>query len=57
MENSLEDCGLSISVAQTFENKTTEQKGGFLGMLLATLGAGELGNMLAGKDATKLAKD
>ena len=36
-------------VAKTIENETKEQKGGFLGMLLGTLGASLLGNILAGK--------
>ena len=31
------------------KNESKEQKGGFLGMLLGTLGASLLGNMLAGK--------
>ena len=31
------------------QNKTKEQKGGFLSMLLGTLGASLLGNILAGK--------
>ena len=36
---SLEDVSLSTNgVTQTTENKTKEQKGGFLGMLIATLG-------------------
>ena len=36
-------------VTKTIKNETKEQKGGFLGMLLGTLGAGLLGNMLTGK--------
>ena len=36
-------------VTKKFENKTKKQKGGFLGMLLGTLGASLLGNMLARK--------
>ena len=36
-------------VTKTIKNKAKEQKGGFLGMLLGTLGAILLGNMLAGK--------
>ena len=35
--------------AETIKNKTKEQKGGFLRMLLGTLGASLLGNILAGK--------
>ena len=34
---------------ETIKNETKKQKGGFLGMLLGTLGASLLGNMLAGK--------
>ena len=36
-------------VTKTIKNETKEQKGGFLSMLLGTLGASLLGNMLAGK--------
>ena len=36
-------------VTKTIKNETKEQKGGFLGMLLGTLGANLLGNMLVGK--------
>ena len=36
-------------ITETIENETKEQKGGFLGMLLGTLGASLLGNILAGK--------
>ena len=36
-------------VTKTIKNETKEQKGGFLGMLLDTLGASLLGNMLTGK--------
>ena len=35
-------------VTKTIKNETKEQKGGFLSMLLDTLGASLLGNMLAG---------
>ena len=34
---------------KTIENETKEQKGRYLGMLLGTLGASLLGNMLTGK--------
>ena len=34
---------------KTIKNETKEQKGRFLGMLLDTLGASLLGNMLTGK--------
>ena len=36
-------------VTKTIENETKEQKGGFLSMLLGTLGASLLGNLLEGK--------
>ena len=36
-------------VTKRIKNKTKEQKGGFLNMLLGTLGASLLRNMLAGK--------
>ena len=35
-------------VNKTIENETKEQRGGFLNMLLATLGASLLGNLLTG---------
>ena len=37
-------------ITKTIENETNEQKGGFLGMLLGTLEASLLGNMLTGKE-------
>ena len=47
---SLEDSSSLIKgVTQTIENETEEQRGGFLGMLLGTLGSSLLGNMLAKK--------
>ena len=46
----LEDSNILLKrIAKTIENETKEQKGGFLGMLLGTLGASLLGNMLTGK--------
>ena len=36
-------------VTKTIINKTKEQKGGFLSILLGTLGASLLGNLLPGK--------
>ena len=36
-------------VTNTFKNETKEQKGGFLNMLLGTLGASLLGNSLTRK--------
>ena len=47
---SLEDSGIFLKgVSDTKEDEIKEQKGGFLSMLLGTLGASLLGNMLAGK--------
>ena len=47
---SLEDSGLLLKgVSETIQNEAKEQKGGFLSMLLGTLGATLLGNILAGK--------
>ena len=40
---------LSKGVTKTIKIETKEQKGGFLSMLLGTLGASLLGNLLAGK--------
>ena len=36
-------------VTKTIKKETKEQKGGFLSMLLGTLGASLLGNLLSGK--------
>ena len=47
---SLEDSGLLLKgVTESVQNEVKEQKGGFLSMLLGTLGASLLGNLLAGK--------
>ena len=47
---SLEDSGLLLKgVIETVQNEVKEQKGGFLSMLLVTLGASLLGNLLTGK--------
>ena len=46
----LEDSNILLKgVTKTIENETKEQKGGFLSMLLDTLGASLLGNFLSGK--------
>ena len=46
----LEDSGILLKrVTKTIKNETKEQKGGFLSILLSTLGASLLGNLLAGK--------
>ena len=47
---SLKDSGLLLKgVTESVENEVKEQKGGFLRMLLGTLGASLLGNLLTGK--------
>ena len=47
---SLEVSGILLKgVSATIKDEAKEQKGGFLSMLLGTLGACLLGNMLAGK--------
>ena len=47
---SLEDSDLLLKgVTETVQNEVKEQKGGFLSMLLGTLGASLLGNLLTGK--------
>ena len=46
----LEDSNILLKrLAKIITNKTTEQKQGFLSMLLRTLGASLLGNLFAGK--------
>ena len=40
---------MRIEGCETIENEAKEQKGGFLSMLLGTLAASLLGNILAGK--------
>ena len=46
----LEDSNILLKgVTKTIKNETKEQKGGFLSMLLGTLGASLLGNLLTGK--------
>ena len=47
---SLEDSSLLLKeVSETIRNEAKGQNGGFLGMLLGTLGASLLGNMLTDK--------
>ena len=54
----LEESGLSIKgVSETIQNEAKEQKDGFLGMLLGTLGASLLGNLLTGKGVIRADKD
>ena len=46
----LEDSNILLKrVTKTIKNETKKQTGGFLSMLLGTLGASLLGNLLAGK--------
>ena len=46
----LEDSNILLKgVTKAIQNEVKEQKGGFLSMLLGTLGASLLGNLLAGK--------
>ena len=47
---SLEDSGILLDgITETVKNEVKKQKGGFLSMLLGTLGASLLGNMLEGR--------
>ena len=49
---SFEDSGVLLDgVTKTVQNEIKEQKGGFITMLLGTLGASLLGNLLTGKGA------
>ena len=48
-EEDMKDSGILLKrVSKTIENETKEQRGGFLSMLLGTLGASLLGNLLTG---------
>ena len=54
---SLEDFGLLLKgVTETVQNKVKEQKAGFLSMLLGTLGASLLGNILTGQGINRAGK-
>ena len=54
-KQSLEESGLLIKgVSEAIKNEAKEQKGGFLGMLLDTLGASSLGT---GKGTIKASED
>ena len=54
---SLEDSGLLLKgVTETVQSEVKEQKGGFLSMLLGTLGASLLGNLLTGKGLYRAGK-
>ena len=55
---SLEDSGLLLNgVTKSVQNEIKEQKGGFLSMLLGTLRASLLGNLLSGKGINKKVKE
>ena len=53
----LEDSNILLKgVTKTIKNETKEQKGGFLSMLLGTLGASLLGDLLLGKSRRRIFK-
>ena len=55
---SLEDSGLLLKgVTETVQNEVKDQKGGFLSMLLGTLGVSLLGNLLTGREIYRAGKD
>ena len=50
----LESSGILLKgVTEAIKNETREQKEGFLSMLLSTLGASLLGNLLTGKGTVR----
>ena len=54
---SLEDSGLLLKgVTETVQNEVKEQKGGFISLLLGTLGASLLGNLLTGQGVNRAGK-
>ena len=54
---SLEDSGLLLKgVTKTVQNEVKEQKAGVLSMLLGTLGASLLGNLLTGRGINRIGK-
>ena len=54
---SLEHSGLLLKgVTETVQNEVKEQKGGFLSILLGTLSASLLGNLLTGKGIYRAGK-
>ena len=54
----LVDSGLLLKgVTKTVQNEVKKQKGGFLSMLLSTLGASFLGNILTGWGINRSGKD
>ena len=57
MVKSLEDYELLLNgVTESVKNEVKEQRRGFLSMLLGTLGASLLGNLLSGKGINKKGK-
>ena len=57
IEKSLEDSVLLLKrVSEIVQNEASEQKGGFLSMLLGTLGASLLGNLLTGRGIYRAGK-
>ena len=54
---SLEDSGLLLKgVTESVQNEVKEQRGGFLSILLGTLDASLLGNLLVGKGIHRAAE-
>ena len=54
---SLKDSGLLLKgVTEAVKNEVKEQKGGFLSILLATLGASLLGDILTGRGINRAGK-
>ena len=52
----LEDSNILLKrLTKTIKNETEEQKRGFLSILLGTLGASLLGNLLTGKEIVRAA--
>ena len=55
---SFKESGLLVTrMSETIENEAKEQKGGYLEMLLSTLGASILGNLLTGKSTIRAGED
>ena len=51
----LEDSNILLKgITETIKNETKEEKGGFLSMLLVTLRASLLGNLLSGKGIVRV---
>ena len=54
---SLKDSGLLLKgLTETVQNEVKEQRGGFLSMLLVTLGASSSGNLLTGRGIYRAGK-